>query len=438
MRLLRQLWITLAVLVVGFVASWIYYMPNAEERGIWRSKAHGAIIALGPLSANLYSETSLSCLLQLSFPAHLKLVEWAEGATVEAEGDQLLLRLDGTLDPMVLTRIDALPDNCGEADPTAATPRQVFDVMWAAMDEHYAFFDLHGVDWSARRALAPAPDAQMTDAALFGLLSEALIGLDDGHVQLGAPVGYFSPSVDPDWLIGGLDRARLNQIARDTIGAPLTPVAQTGIEYTLLPNGTGYVLIRHMGIDTPFGAKRGEAMALAFAEVAEALQDANAIIIDLRSNPGGSDTVAFGVAAHFTNEIRSVFTKTTRLGDDQTDPFEAALLPFDSTPLDQPVLVLTSRLTGSAAEILTMALRDMPQVTTMGEPTSGGLSDIMGVKLPNGWDLGLSNQTYLTMEGASFEGTGIPPDLPFAIEAEPLIAGEDPLLRAAFAWARDS
>ena len=97
------------------------------------------------------------------------------------------------------------------------------------------------------------------------------------------------------------------------------------------------------------------------------------------------------------------------------------------------MILLTSKLTGSAAEILTMALRELSQVTVMGEATSGGLSDILSFKFPNGWGLGLSHQTYRTMDGDLFEAVGIPPDVHFAIDAAPLLLGEDPLLRAAFA-----
>mgnify|MGYP001952348880 CR=1 FL=1 len=54
------------------------------------------------------------------------------------------------------------------------------------MDEHYAFFDLYGVDWDARRALSPTGAPTLTDADLFALLGQALEGLDDGHIQIGA------------------------------------------------------------------------------------------------------------------------------------------------------------------------------------------------------------------------------------------------------------
>ncbi len=433
-RFLNQFWIVIGTLITAFVVSWVIYMPSSNERGVWRATTGGNIITLSPLTAKMYSETSVSCLHQLSFPAHMKLVEWAEGATIDVIDDQLHLNVDGSLEPMILNRIDALPDTCEQAGPNASADA-VFDTMWHAMDEHYAFFDLHGVDWDARRALAPA-GATLTDQDLFALLSETLEGLDDGHVQLGTPIGYFSPALAPDWLTDDLNREALRQIARDTVGTPLTSVDLTAIEYALLPDGVGYVMIREMGIDTPFGTSSASAMALAFEQVAFELAEANSIILDIRYNPGGSDSVSFGVASHFTAQAVDVFTKTTRIGTGQTAPFTAMLAPFDDTPLTQPVIVLTSRMTASAAETLTMALRELPQVTTMGEATSGGLSDILGVKLPNGWDLGLSNQTYLSMDGTLYEGVGIPPDIAFEIDAAPLLNGEDPMLRAAFARAR--
>lgn len=437
MNLLRQLWIVIGVVVAAFAVTWVIYMPTATERGAWRAQSGGAIITLTPLQATLYSESSVSCVHQLSFPAHLKLVEYTQGATVEMDGETLVLRVDGTLDPLRFDRIPTLPDNCG-APIDAPLPNDVFDAFWAAMDEHYAFFDLHGVDWDARRAMAPTGSPTLTDADLFALLSDTLAGLDDGHVQLGTPLGYFSPARAPTWFPDGapFERTDLWQTARDTVGADLTRVENTAIEYVLMPDGVGYVMIRQMGLNAPFGVREQTAMARAFAEVATVMADAKSIILDIRYNPGGSDTVAFGVASHFTDQPIDVLTKTTRDGNIQTAPFTATLMPFDTTPLDQPVIVLTSKLTGSAAEILTMAMRELPQVTTMGEATSGGLSDTLSFTLPNGWELGLSHQTYRTMDGALYEAVGIPPDVPFAIEANPLMLGQDPLLRAAFAAAR--
>jgi len=430
---LNQLWIVIGAFVAAVLVSWLVYMPNADERGIWQAESGGQIITLGRLQAKLYSETGASCTQQLAFPAHLKLVEWAEGATVAVSGDTLLLDVDGALSPLPFKRLDTLPTSCSPANPDAPAAI-VFDAFWSAMDTHYAFFDLHGVNWDARRNLAPTND--ITDEALYALLSDTLAGIDDGHVQLATPYGYMSPAQPPAWFTPPLDRASLTQIARDAVGTPLTPVDQTGIEYTLLPDGIGYVLIRHMNIDTPFGVRSEPATATAFAQVATALQSAKAIIIDVRYNPGGSDSVAFGIASHFTATPVDAFAKSTRDGAGQTAPFTATLQPYDTTPLTQPVILLTTELTGSAAEILTLAMRELPQITTMGTPTSGGLSDVLGVTLPNGWELGLSNQTYTTLQGDLYEGVGIPVDVPLKIDADALLTGQDPQIRAAFAHAR--
>lgn len=311
LNLMRQLWTVIGALVVAFVVTWVIYMPDAEERGVWRAATGGSIITLDVFQAKLYRETPTSCVHDLSFPAHLKLVEFVEGATVTGEGDQLMLRVDGALDPTPYVKIEALPDTCGPANPDA-TAADVFDALWSAIDSLYAFFDLHGVNWDERCALAPT--GPLTDDALFALLSQTLEGLDDGHVQLVSPLGYLSPAAAPDWFPDPVpfDRNDLRQAARDTVGADLIRIDQTAIEYALLPDGIGYVMIREMDLITPMGAREEPAMALAFAQVADALEYASAIIIDIRYNPGGSDGVAFGVASHFTDQTIDVLTKTTR------------------------------------------------------------------------------------------------------------------------------
>ena len=96
-----------------------------------------------------------------------------------------------------------------------------------------------------------------------------------------------------------------------------------------------------------------------------------------------------------------------------------------------PVLLLTSDATGSGAEIFTLAMRDLPNVRVLGEPTGGGLSDVHGVNLPNGWKFGLSNQEYRTMADELFEGTGVPVDISVLIDPSALNAGKDNFLAEA-------
>jgi carboxyl-terminal processing protease len=65
------------------------------------------------------------------------------------------------------------------------------------------------------------------------------------------------------------------------------------------------------------------------------------------------------------------------------------------------------------------------------------LSDIMSIKLPNGWELGFSHQTYLTMAGESFERIGIPPDVAVAVDIAAARAGSDNVLAQAIQFLSD-
>lgn len=425
--------------VIGFGISWVVSMPNGQERGAWRLETGGAVLHLTALKATLYSETTHSCYAEISFPAHMKLIELTQGATVAVVDQQLALYVDGSLEKLRFDPIEALPENCQTADPSQASPRDVFDAAWAAMDEHYAFFDLHGVDWAARKTLAPAPDAEMTDQEIIQMLLDMTKRLDDGHVHFGSDsAGYHSPSEPPRWMSenSALTRSILWQTAINNAGTALTNAEGAPILYGLRDDGIGYVMIQQMDVDVPFGGRSAPTMAGIFGDILAALNDAKALVIDIRYNPGGADTVSFGVAGHFIPDAVPVFTKSTRDGDRQSAAFTAVLDPQGETPFVKPVVLVTSRLTGSAAEILTLAMRDMAQVTTLGEPTSGGLSDVKGFTLPNGWGLGLSNQTYLTNDGKLFEGIGIPPDITVAFDESSFLDGKDTVLDAAFETAR--
>jgi C-terminal processing protease CtpA/Prc len=94
------------------------------------------------------------------------------------------------------------------------------------------------------------------------------------------------------------------------------------------------------------------------------------------------------------------------------------------------VVLLTGPDTVSAGETFTMALFGRePHVTRIGQNTQGVFSDVLERKLPNGWAFWLPNEVYLTKNGKSFDGAGIPPEVtvPF-FSHEDLLAGRDAAL----------
>ncbi|NOR62454.1 MAG: peptidase S41 [Rhodobacteraceae bacterium] len=432
MRVLKWVVGVFIVVFVGFAVSWLVFMPNSAERGVWVHEANGRVLSLGYFRANIYHQTAAGCVPTMSFPAHMALVKAIESAWIEVENDQLALHIDGYLAPAIYARADTLPEACN--NPIKDTPALTFGAMWATMNEHYPFFELHGVNWNERRALAPENTA--TDTELYEAIKTALTGLDDGHLQLITDEhGYFSPRFAPEWMPEpALKRSALTQIARDNIGITLTPIENTGLEYGIREDGIGYLLITRMSTQPGFNQLSTSLARESFARVAAALADADAIIIDVRYNPGGDDATAFAFAGHLTDTPVLALRKRTRMGGGWTEAIEATVQPL--TPrLDQPIILLTSDLTSSAAEIFTMALREMPQVIVMGENTGGRLSDILDTTLPNGWHFGLSNQDYRTPDGSAFEGRGLPPDIRIETDAQALVQGADVVLEAAIAHA---
>jgi len=415
-RLIRGGFCIFIVAILAVAISWVYSAPRKDLRGTWAALGYGYHLDVGRTVIDLYQVTDISCHHDMRIPAHLGLVEMLEGATFKAEGSRLRLDLSSILNPIYAERTDGLPAIC-----TAGSSTDPFAVFWQAMSEHYAFFDLHGVDWKSRKS-AVSDDPWVA-------ITAAMAGLDDGHLYIADGDRVHSPSVPPFWHA---DRAFVRDTARASISDGLTPVANSGLWYGAADQNIGYIYIEHMKTDTPLGKSATDTAKDAFMQIARALPLAEAYIVDVRFNPGGSDDIAMAYASFFAAKPTPAFSKTTRMRDGFTAATQV-VTPKGPRHLPQPVYLLTSDYTGSAAEIFTLAMRELPQVTTMGTNTGGGLSDGLNFTLPNGWDLGLSHQIYLTPTGQAFEGVGIPPDIPLPVDVDAYRTGRDPLIAAAIA-----
>jgi carboxyl-terminal processing protease len=433
-RLLRASAALFLIIATAAVASWVIWMPKADLRGVWRTEGYGYIIDVGAFAIDIYETSAVSCLRTLQIPAHLGLIRLVEGVNLGSDRGRLSMSFDGAIGAIRADRLDAFPDACAQGSPLRpGTAQENFDVFWAKMDEHYAFFDLHGVDWAARHAaLRPGKDEVLTDDALFARLSAALAGLDDEHLTLSRENETFSPALRPDWYA---NRLEMRAVAWSSIPGGLTSVADTGLSYGFAAPGVGYISIAHMNVAPGFGTSLEAFAAKAIAPVAAAMAPARMIIVDVRTNPGGSDLIGLAYAGYFTATPVPVLSKTTRTSAGYTAPLHHVLQPQGGPVLSQPVILLTGPLTGSAAEIFTLAMRDLPQVKVLGTPTAGALSDVLDVTLPNGWTVGLSHQRYLDARGALYERAGIPPDAARPVDLAGFASGRDGLLIEALAMA---
>ena len=101
-----------------------------------------------------------------------------------------------------------------------------------------------------------------------------------------------------------------------------------------------------------------------------------------------------------------------------------------------PVYILADKYSQSMAEIMTMALRALPQCRVVGETTFGAtgpfgenaLYDDGPFELPGFLFVTTSSVEFKYIDGKSYEGKGFPPDYPVPYNVQALNSGDDPQL----------
>lgn len=198
-------------------------------------------------------------------------------------------------------------------------------------------------------------------------------------------------------------------------------------------SGIGYLAIDVM---TGFAIEEDNSAQLAALDAAldEALadlQDVAALVVDVRRNCGGRDFLALAAASRFAANERIAYRKQARLGTGRTEAVDVYLSSRGRQYLG-PVLLLISASTVSGGEVFALAMRSLPQVTLLGEPTQGAFSDVLEKRLTNGYAVGLANEYYLDPEGRAFETLGVPVDVE-VVQFDALLRSEgiDPSIEAA-------
>ena len=168
-------------------------------------------------------------------------------------------------------------------------------------------------------------------------------------------------------------------------------------------------------------AEVGEQMRLGM----EQLKDAEAIVLDLRNNEGGSVSLATEVLSLFIEDgLVAVVQKRIAGPEIKHDeiPFSIGQGNGQAIPrlpyllAHRPLVVLTSSNTASAAELATAALRDNIKATVLGTKTFGKGIGTDGLSLPNDCILRVHTFRYFTPSGAwlgdgNDDCRGIEPDI---------------------------
>jgi len=141
-----------------------------------------------------------------------------------------------------------------------------------------------------------------------------------------------------------------------------------------------------------FNENTGQEMEEKFRKLNE--KNVQALILDLRANPGGVLTEGVDVAAHFLKKGELVVSHHGR-----NSPNRNYAARVDGPGKDYPIVVLVDRYTASAAEIVSGALQDHDRAWILGENTFGkGLVQTV-MQLGDGTGLALTTAHYYTPSG---------------------------------------
>jgi carboxyl-terminal processing protease len=130
-------------------------------------------------------------------------------------------------------------------------------------------------------------------------------------------------------------------------------------------------------------------------------EGARAFVLDIRDNPGGLLDQAFAVSNLFLEKGQLVVFTRGRSRRDESNYITETESPW----VDVPLVVLTSRHSASASEIVAGALQDHDRALIVGETTFGkGLvQTILPLRNVRGYALALTTARYYTPSGRSIQ-----------------------------------
>jgi carboxyl-terminal processing protease len=162
------------------------------------------------------------------------------------------------------------------------------------------------------------------------------------------------------------------------------------------------------------------------------------LVIDVRSNGGGSSNVGYAVLSRLIDKpaygsrwkTRQYMPAFRAWGQKETwhEGGPSVVKPAAEKPFLGPVVVLIGADTVSAAEDFVVAIHAAGRATLVGEKTAGTTGMPLMIKLPRGGRARICTKWDFYPDGREFVGVGVIPDVEVYPSRESLAAGSDVVL----------
>ncbi|WP_427965964.1 S41 family peptidase [Altererythrobacter sp.] len=311
--------------------------------------------------------------------------------------------------------------------------RGAIDGMLASLDPHSAY-----LDGSSLQRLETMIDGNYSGLGLSVVLDEGAVKVispfrGSPAEKAGVKAGDYITHLDGKLIYGGdLDDAvaqmrgpagtsiklTIYRVGRDE---PLEVSVTRGVielepvSHSLEAGNIGVITVNE------FSADVGSDVLTAWKEIRkEAAGRVNGLVLDLRSNPGGSLDEAVALSDLFLEKGRIVSQRGRARGE--TLLYDAETVFRGDMAEGLPLIVLIDAGSASASEIVAGALQDHRRALIMGERSFGKGS--VQTLLPLGRDaaLKLTTARYYTPSGHSVQEGGIKPDISVPQLSDPDLA----------------
>lgn len=416
--LVKQLRIGLLFLITTVLSSF-----HSSAAAIWQTEGYGYVFDLTNREKPLvYDISDNYCFLN-----HF-LTDEAERDGVAIDESSKQLNFD-KLFPLSVRKLDVLPEACisNELDSFQSNShvfdsRKILTVVLDSFTDHYAFTEERKLNWKALKSRwLERVDNNTTPNELQQVIDEFLEYIRDGHAILidGSlkRLSHYPPRKSDsekklkEYLSEHSEFSDISQVYRYTYSQWINNVesyfsANIPAQYLAdnfliakLKGGGSYFRIES------FDERETQEV---MKKVTPYFNSSKGVIIDLRDSSGGSDLVALQIMSYLIEKPLRIGTKSFKMPTGMSEKVDILVSPASIKPFVGKIVVITSHLTPSAAELFLIALKARNDVTFIGENSYGAFSDALIKALPNGWGITLSNEVYTDSEGQSYEFVGVP------------------------------
>lgn len=301
-----------------------------------------------------------------------------------------------------------------------------FEFAWHTVNSVYQYLEFKQIDWDSIYTVYRPKAEKSRGDEIYQVLHDLLVELKDGHVYYHTNGGGLVYPYYPTPRMRKDRKAFSPFVVRKYFNEELHVTGDDKFEYGIMNENIGYIFI---------SAFAPNGIANTFATALKYVKDTKGLIIDDRNGAGGNRIDVYQIVSRFvTSPLESpVWYELGQL--EQWQPIEPGG-PFQYT---RPVVVLINGASFSGRELFADLMKQLPNVTVVGDTTGGGSSGVEGnvpelsgnYVLPSGKLIRIPTIDGRRSDGLPWESIGVPPDIRLPQTEEDIKLGRDKQLEYA-------